>query len=95
MPPFSETLNTFVSQDYIATTTSSANPGLYKAYTTAGPTSITFTVDNVEEKTKEYCDKVDQHVDKLEEDIEFLNNKRHMNEEHIEFLINQNIQKEK
>lgn len=32
--------------------------------------------DNTIEKYKEYADKVDRHVDQLEEDIEFLNNER-------------------
>lgn len=88
MPPF--TTNT-ICYDPLTITTSTTSPTVY---TTIGPTPISFTYENTEEKIKEYCDKVDQHVDKLEEDIEFLNNKRQMNEEHIVRLINQNIQKD-
>ena len=43
---------------------------------------------------KEYCDKVDQHVDKLEEDIEFLNEKRLSHDELLEILVNANIERD-
>ena len=92
MPPFATT--DAIYYDPITRTTTSTSTTSPTVYTTAGPASISFSYENTEEKMKEYCDKVDQHVDKLEEDIEFLNEKRKLNEEHIEYLINQNIQKD-
>ena len=92
MPPFA-TANT-IYYDPITSTTTATSTTSPTIYTTVGPTSISFAYENTEEKMREYCDKVDQHVDKLEEDIEFLNEKRKLNEEHIENLINQNLQKD-
>ena len=88
MPPFTAT-NTIYCEPIMGTTTSTSatSPTIY---TTIGPSSISFVQRDTEEKTKEYCDKVDQHVDKLEEDIEFLNEKRKSNEELIDQLIYQN-----
>ena len=95
MPPFA-TNNTICYDPLTSTTSTSTSTSTTSptVYTTIGPTSISFTYENTEEKMKEYCDKVDQHVDKLEEDIEFFNNKRLTIEEHVEYLINQNIQKD-
>jgi peptidoglycan hydrolase CwlO-like protein len=93
MPPFTAT-NTIYCAPTTSTTTSTSATISPTIYTTVGPTSISLAYENTEEKMREYCDKVDQHVDKLEEDIEFLNEKRKLNEEHIENLINQNLQKD-
>lgn len=91
MPPF--TTNTICYDPLtsgFSTTTTATAPNVY---TTSGPT-ISFTYENTEEKMRKYCDKVDQHVDKLEEDIEFLNDKRKSNEGNLEQLINQNIEQD-
>lgn len=93
MPPFTTT-NTIYYDPTVSnasTSTSTISPTIYA---TIDPTSISFTYKDTEEKMKEYCDKVDQHVDKLEEDIEFLNDHRLSNEEQIEFLVQQNIEKD-
>ena len=91
MPPFATT-NTICYDPLISTTsTSTVSPTVY---TTLGPNSISFTYANTEEKMKEYCDKVDQHVDKLEEDIEFLNDKRISHDQLIDTLIHVNIEKD-
>lgn len=92
MPPF--TTNTICYDPLINVATStSTSTAIPTVYTTSGPT-ISFTYEDTEEKMKEYCDKVDQHVDKLEEDIEFLNERRTANEAQIEFLVQQNIEKD-
>lgn len=91
MPPFTAT-NT-IYYEPITSTTTSTSTSAPTIYTTSGPT-ITLAYENTQEKVKEYCDKVDQHVDELEEDIEFLNEKRKSNEERLEQLINQNIEQD-
>lgn len=90
MPPFATTNTIYYNPLTSTTTTSTTTPTVY---TTSGPT-ISFIYENTEERMKNYCDKVDQHVDKLEEDIEFLNEKRKLNEGHLERLINQNIEQD-
>ena len=53
-------------------------------------TTITSSIHLItEEKIKEYTDKVDQHVDQLEEDIQFFNEKREEDEKKIDDLIGQ------
>ncbi len=84
MPPFATT-NTIYYDPTTSTTTSTSTTSP-TVYTTIGPTSISFAYKNTEEKMKEYCDKVDQHVDKLEEDIEFFNTKREEQEQVIAVL---------
>lgn len=88
MPPF--TTNT-IYYDPLTSTTTTTSPTVY---TTVGPTSISFSYENTEETVKEYCDKVDQHVDKLEEDIDFLNNQRISHDQLIETLVHANIEKD-
>ena len=88
MPPF--TITNTINYDSTINTISTTSPTVY---TTSGPT-ISFIGENTEEKMKEYCDKVDQHVDKLEEDIEFLNNQRISHDQVIESLIHANIEKD-
>lgn len=90
MPPFTAT-NTIYCAPTTSTTTSTSATISPTIYTTVGPTSISLAYEDTQEKVKEYCDKVDKHVDELEEDIEFLNEKRQSNEERLEQLINQNI----
>lgn len=90
MPPF--TTNTICYDSLTSgATTSTSSPTVY---TTLGPASISFTYEDTKEKMKEYCDKVDQHVDKLEEDIEFLNNQRISHDQLIETLVHANIEKD-
>ena len=91
MPPFTTTNTTYYAP--ITSTTTSTSTAASTIYTMSGPT-ITLAYENTQEKVKEYCDKVDQHVDELEEDIEFLNEKRRSNEERLEQLINQNSEKD-
>ena len=91
MPPFATT-NTIYYEPITSTITSTSTTSP-TVYTTSGPT-ISFIGENTEEKMKEYCDKVDQHVDKLEEDIEFLNNQRISHDQVIESLIHANIEKD-
>lgn len=79
MPPFAT--NTIYYEPITSTTTTSTTSPT--VYTTVGPTSVSFIYKDTEEKMKEYCDKVDQHVDELEEDIEFLNTKREEQEQVI------------
>ena len=93
MPPFATT-NTIYYDPLTSTTTTSTSTTSPTVYTTVGPTTISFAYENTQEKMKEYCDKVDQHVDKLEEDIEFLNNQRISHDQLIETLIHANIEKE-
>lgn len=90
MPPFATT-NTIYCEPITSTTSASTTASTI--YTASVPT-ITLAYSDTEEKMKEYCDKVDQHVDALEEDIEFLNEKRKSNEERIEQLINQNTEQD-
>ena len=92
MPPFA-TANTIYYEPTTSTTTSTSTTSP-TVYTTIGPTSISFVHEDTKEKMKEYCDKVDQHVDKLEEDIEFLNNQRISHDQVIESLIHANIEKD-
>lgn len=82
MPPFA-TANT-IYYEPITTTTSTTSPTVY---TTVGPASVSFIYKDTEEKMREYCDKVDRHVDELEEDIEFLNTKREEQEQVIAALL--------
>lgn len=93
MPP-SATTNTIYYDPLTSTITTSTSTTSPTVYTTVGPTSISFAYDNTEEKMREYCDKVDQHVDKLEEDIEFLNNQRISHDQLIETLVHANIEKD-
>lgn len=70
MPPFTEST--------ISSTATYANGG-YITYTPISTTTtgtIYAAYNTSEEKMKEYTEKVDKHVDQLEEDIEFLNNER-------------------
>lgn len=62
------------------------------------PAEIVYTTtelsnSSLEETVKQYCDKVDRHVDKLEEDIEFLNNERISHDDLIGILVHENIEK--
>ena len=91
MPPFTTTNTTYYAP--ITSTTTSTSTAASTIYTMSGPT-ITLAYENTQEKVKEYCDKVDQHVDELEEDIEIINEKRRSNEERLEQLINQNSEKD-
>ena len=92
MPPFTTTNTTYYAPITSTTTSTSTIPPT--VYTTVGPASISFAYNNTEEKMKEYCDKVDQHVDKLEEDIDFLNNQRISHDQLIETLVHANIEKD-
>ena len=82
MPPFA-TANTIYYEPITTTTTSTTSPTVY---TTVGPASVSFIYKDTEEKMREYCDKVDRHVDELEEDIEFLNTKREEQEQVVAAL---------
>lgn len=64
-----------VDPDWFIPTTA-LNP-VYPSYTTTFTIpSVANEIDEVKEECKGYMEKVDEHVDKLEEDIEFLNEER-------------------
>lgn len=71
MPPFTEATTCTTSTTYAT--------GGYTTYTpistsyAAAPMYVSF--ENTEDKVKEYTEKVDKHIDELEEDIDYFNNK--------------------
>jgi len=75
------------------TTSTTAAP--FYASTTFTPNTIYMSNSNIDEKISEYTEKVDKHVDQLEEDIEFLNNEREDQSQAIVDLINDNVEKER
>lgn len=91
MPPFTESNTIYCNCNSLTSTTTTTSPTIYTAI---GPSSISIVHENTEETVKKYCDKVDQHVDKLEEDIEFLNEKRLSHGDLLEILVNANIEKD-
>ncbi len=88
-----ESIRNFVPDLTCSTTTATATTATGGYFTTSGPTittsytpitwSTTFTdrYDELKEKVEKYTESTDRHVDQLEEDIEFLNNKRKESEE--------------
>lgn len=77
MPPYSTTSAT--------TTTYSSGP--YYTATTVSSPPLYVSFESIEEKAKQYFDKVDEHVDELEKDITFLNEKREEQENKIKYLM--------
>lgn len=67
---------------YYPTTTTSSY------YAAVSSPSIGLYVKDYEKECKEMCDKVEQHIDQLEEDIQFFNDKREESENLIKFLHN-------
>lgn len=65
------------------TTSTTAAP--FYASTTFTPNAIYMSNQSIDETIKEATEKVDKHVDQLEEDIEFLNEKR----EKLEYDLNE------
>lgn len=63
--------------------------------TTLTPNTIYMSNQSIDETIKEATEKVDKHVDQLEEDIDFLNRERIANETRIKQLISENINKTK
>ena len=65
----------------------------YNSINSIGAMSSKF--DNVDEKIKGYEEKLDKHVEQLEEDIQFFNEERLKQEEAIKALINAGAEKDK
>lgn len=80
--PYYETITTTTTPYYYPATTTTITPSAI----TINTSSIT---DKIEEKIKDYTEKTDLHVDKLEEDIQFLDEKRQENEIKIDELLGQ------
>ena len=93
--------------DYIATattntttTTNNWNTGTINWSTVFNPANVmdplTVTVTNtLQEKMEQSIEKIDKHVDQLEEDIDFFNNKRLEHDVNIEYLMQENAKKDK
>lgn len=63
--------------------------------TTFTPNAIYMSNQSIDETIKEATEKVDKHVDQLEEDIDFLSQEREAHETLIKQLITENINKTK
>lgn len=64
----------------------------YEPYTTSAGYTLALgpTSEEVEKKIKDASDKIDQHVDALEQDIDFLNQRQEYNINNIDILTEEN-----
>lgn len=72
-----------------------ANTTATTYYTASMPTVELVGSNTIEEKIREYEEKLDKHVEQLEEDIQFFNDSRDRQEQAIKELIIANVEKDK
>ena len=63
--------------------------------TTFTPNAIYMSNQSIDDTIKEATEKVDKHVDQLEEDIEFFNKEREEHAKAIAHLLNDSLKKDK
>ena len=100
MPPFTEATTSTASTTYATGGYITYNTPITTAYTAAAPMYVSF--ENTEATVKEYTEKVDKHVDELEEDIDYFNQKLEQQQEQVVSLeekntinLNMNIEQDK
>lgn len=83
--------------DYITTTNATTTAASISWNTAVNPITINPVniINPLQEKMEQYVEKVEKHVDQLEEDIEFFNNKRMEQDDNIEYLMMENDKKDK
>lgn len=72
-----------------------ANTTATTYYTASIPTVELVESNTIEERIREYEEKLDKHVEQLEEDIQFFNDSRERQEQAIKELIIANVEKDK
>lgn len=92
---------TYPSLPYTSSTTADTDTytytSSYEPYTSTSTTGTMYTLtmgptsEEIEKKIKDASDKIDQHVDALEQDIDFLNKRQEDQENNIDNLAEENL----